>query len=333
MTRREAIERITARLTGLYDGREARNLARLLVAEREGISLSALLTDPGAELRAEESVKPEAPEGLDRASREKGASCEMGVSYGAWELGRLGADVERLAAGEPLQYVLGESEFYGRRFAVRRGVLIPRPETEELVDRIVRSVRGRAGEAGECEPPLRTPLAGRGLRILDVGTGSGCIAVSLALELPAAEVYAADISDEALETAAENCRRLGARVTLRRADALTDLAERFPERFDLIVSNPPYVPESDRGAMHPNVRDYEPALALFVPDDDPLRFYRAIAQAGRRMLRPGGSLWFEIYEHAAAQMAAMLETEGYAATEIYRDLFDKERMTCSRLER
>ena len=281
MTRRQAIERITARLTGLYDGREARNLARLLVCARESVTLSALLTDPGAELRTE----------------------------------RLDADLERLAAGEPLQYVLGESEFYGRRFAVREGVLIPRPETEELVDRIVRTEGGRP-----C-------------RILDVGTGSGCIAVSLALALPEAELYAADISDEALETAAENCRRLGARVTLRRADALTDLAERFPEGFDVIVSNPPYVPESDRAAMHPNVRDHEPALALFVPDDDPLRFYRAIARAGRRMLRPGGRLWFEIYEHAAARMAAMLAAEGYVATEIYRDLFDKERMTCSRLER
>lgn len=281
MTRREAIDRITARLTGLYDGREARNLARLLVCAREGVTLSALLTDPAAELRTE---------GLD-------------------------ADLERLAAGEPLQYVLGESEFYGRRFAVREGVLIPRPETEELVDRIVRTEGGRP-----C-------------RILDVGTGSGCIAVSLALELPEAELFAADISDVALETAAENCRRLGARVTLRRADALSDLAERFPERFDVIVSNPPYVPESDRAAMHPNVRDHEPALALFVPDDDPLRFYRAIARAGRRMLRPGGRLWFEIYEHAAAPMVAMLAAEGYAATEIYRDLFDKERMTCSRLEK
>lgn len=281
MTRREAIERITARLTGLYDGREARNLARLLVCAREGITLSALLTDPAAELRTES----------------------------------LDADLERLAAGEPLQYVLGESEFYGRRFAVREGVLIPRPETEELVDRIVRTEGGRP-----C-------------RILDVGTGSGCIAISLALELPEAELFAADISDAALETAAENCRRLGARVVLRRADALSDLAERFPEGFDVIVSNPPYVPESDRAAMHPNVRDHEPALALFVPDDDPLRFYRAIARAGRRMLRPGGRLWFEIYERAADRMAAMLAAEGYAATEIYRDLFDKERMTCSRLEK
>lgn len=278
MTRRETIDQITTRLTGLYDAREARSIARLLVCERARITQSALLTDPGAELTVE---------GLDR-------------------------DVERLAAGEPLQYLLGGSEFYGRRFTVREGVLIPRPETEELVDRIIRSEQG-------------TPC-----RILDVGTGSGCIAATLALELPEAELFAADIAEEALAVAGENFRRLGARVTLRRADALNDLPERFPEPFDVIVSNPPYVPESDRAAMHPNVRDHEPALALFVPDDDPLRFYRAIARAGRRMLRPGGRLWFEIYERAAAELATMLAGEGYTAIERYRDLFDKERMICCR---
>lgn len=278
MTRRETIDRITTRLTGLYDAREARSIARLLVCERAGITQSALLTDPGAELTVE---------GLDR-------------------------DVERLAAGEPLQYLLGGSEFYGRRFTVREGVLIPRPETEELADRIIRSEQG-----APC-------------RILDVGTGSGCIAATLALELPRAELFAADIAEEALAVAGENFRRLGARVTLRRADALKELPERFPEPFDVIVSNPPYVPESDRAAMHPNVRDHEPALALFVPDDDPLRFYRAIARAGRRMLRPGGRLWFEIYERAAAELAAMLAGEGYTAIERYRDLFDKERMICCR---
>lgn len=160
-----------------------------------------------------------------------------------------------------MQYVVGHTEFCGHRFAVREGVLIPRPETEELVDRILRSERGSR-------------------RMLDVGTGSGCIAASLALALPEAEVFAADISDEALAVAAENFRTLDARVTLRKADALNGLAEVFPERFDVIVSNPPYVPESDRAEMHPNVRDHEPALALFVPDDDRIRFYRAIAQAG-----------------------------------------------------
>ena len=106
----------------------------------------------------------------------------------------------------------------------------------------------------------------------------------------------------------------------------------FPERFDTIVSNPPYVPESDRAEMHPNVRDHEPAVALFVPDDDRIRFYRAIAQAGRRMLVPGGRLWFEIYEHAADEIVRMLEGEGYTDIAVHRDLFDKPRMICCRLK-
>lgn len=278
MTRRETVDRLTARLVPLYGEREARAIARSAVAELAGIPLSALLTDPGAELTVEGLAEAEA----------------------------------QLAAGKPLQYVVGHTEFYGRRFAVREGVLIPRPETEELVDRMVRSERGAR-------------------RLLDVGTGSGCIAASLALALPEAEFYAADISDAALTVAAENFQQLDAKVTLRKADALNGLETVFPERFDAIVSNPPYVPESDRAAMHPNVRDHEPALALFVPDGDRIRFYRAIAQAGRRMLAPGGRLWFEIYEHAADEVVRMLGGEGYTDTEVFRDLFDKPRMVCSRL--
>ena len=287
-TRRQAVDALAERLTGLYDAREARNIARLLVSERAGIPFSALLTDPEAELRIE---------GMEE-------------------------DIARLERGVPVQYVIGSAEFYGRRFTVREGVLIPRPETEELVDRIVRSERrGPGATVGEAPGAIR---------ILDVGTGSGCIAATLALEIPGAELFAAEIAEEALDVAEENFRRLGARVTLRRADALTNLAGQFPETFDVIVSNPPYVPASDRKAMHPNVRDHEPAVALFVPDDDPLCFYRAIARAGRRMLRPGGRLWFEIYEHAAEAMCEMLAGEGYTDTEVYRDLFDKMRMTCSR---
>lgn len=279
MTRREAIGRLAARLVPLYDPREARSIALAAAAGISGLTTTALLTDPGAELPAAE---------------------------------RLEAAAERLAAGEPLQYVLGEAGFCGRSFVVRPGVLIPRPETEELVAWVLRDeVRSR--------------------RLLDVGTGSGCIAVSLALGLPGAELFAADLSDEALAVAAENARRLGARVTLRRADALHRLADAFPERFDAIVSNPPYVPESDRAAMHPNVRDHEPGMALFVPDDDRILFYRAIARAGRRLLLPGGRLYFEIYEHAAEETAQMLRQEGYSAVELREDLNGKPRMICSRL--
>ena len=150
--------------------------------------------------------------------------------------------------------------------------------------------------------------------------------------MPGTEVFAADISDDALTVAAENFQQLGAAVTLRKADALNGLEEAFPERFDAIVSNPPYVPESDRAAMHPNVRDHEPDLALFVPDDDAIRFYRAIARAGRQMLTPGGRLWFEIYERAAAEIVRMLGAEGYTDTEVREDLFRKPRMVCTRLK-
>lgn len=278
MTRRGTIDTLAARLTGLYDAREARSIALAAIAELSGLTPSALLTDPEAELVVEGLAEAEA----------------------------------QLLAGRPLQYVVGHTEFYGHRFAVREGVLIPRPETEELVDRILRDERTAR-------------------RLLDVGTGSGCIAASLALGLPGAEVFAADISDDALAVAAENFRTLGANVTLRKADALGGLAEAFPEQFDVIVSNPPYVPESDRAAMHPNVRDHEPALALFVPDDDAIRFYRAIAQAGRQMLSKGGRLYFEIYERAAEEIVRMLGAEGYTDTEVRTDLFGKPRMVCSRM--
>ena len=275
-TRRDITARIEAALAPLYEPREARNIALAAVTELAQLPWSALLSDPDAEL--------EAP-WLDRV-------------------------VAELAAGRPLQYVTGTAEFLGRRFAVSEGVLIPRPETEELAAWIVRDER-------------------HARRLLDVGTGSGCIAATLALELPDAEVFAADISEKALATAAENCRTLGASVTLRRADALNDLAERFPEPFDAIVSNPPYVPASDRVTMHPNVRDYEPAEALFVPDDDILRFYRAIAQAGQTMLVPGGKLYFEIYHTAAEPLRRMLAREGYADIVVREDMNRKPRMVCS----
>lgn len=278
-TRRKILERIAARLGGLYDAREARSIALWAASDLSGVAPSAFVTDPDAPL----------------------------------EIPELESVLEALAAGCPVQYVTGRTEFLGRTFRVGAGVLIPRPETEELVQWIA-----------------RTEHAAR--RILDVGTGSGCIAATLALELPGAELYAADISERALEIAAENCRTLGARVTLRRADALADLADRFAERFDLIVSNPPYVPASDRASMHVNVRDYEPAEALFVPDDDPLLFYRAIARAGRRMLQPGGRLYFEIYAPQADALCDLLAAEGYTATEVREDLFGKQRMVCSRMK-
>lgn len=280
LTHRDLIARLQQALTPLYGEREARSIALLCAEEFTSKSLAALLTDPQGSVE---------------------------ISVTTWE-----AALQRLSSGFPVQYFLGSTEFFGHRFAVRPGVLIPRPETEELVDWILRA-----------EPLART--------ILDVGTGSGCIAASLALGLPEAAVFAADISDEALTIASENCRTLGARVTLRKADALNDLEQVFPERFEVIVSNPPYVPERDREAMHTNVREHEPALALFVPDNDPIRFYRAIARSAKTMLRPGGKLYFEIYEHAADPIVQMLSVHGFTHTEVRSDLHGKPRMICSRL--
>lgn len=275
-TRKDVIRRIAAPLEAVYGVREARAVALVAATELSGLDRNAFLADPDAELELE---------GLDEA-------------------------VARLRRGEPVQYVTGGTEFYGRRFGVEPGVLIPRPETEELVDWIVRREGGR-------------PCA-----LLDVGTGSGCIAASLALELPEAEVFAVDVSDDALRVARENFVRLGARVALRRGDALGALGAAVPEPLDVIVSNPPYVPLSDLSEMDRNVKDFEPHVALFVPDNDPLVFYRAIARAGRTMLRAGGRLYFEIYHLYADAMTRMLRDEGYAGIEVREDLFGKPRMIC-----
>lgn len=189
---------------------------------------------------------------------------------------RLAAIMARLQAAEPVQYVLGEAEFCGRLFKVGPGVLIPRPETEELC-------RWIAGSASSTRP------AGQ---VLDLCSGSGCIGITLALDLAGAEVTAWDISVEALETASLNAARLGAQVSVARRDVLA-LPSDSPQ-WDLMVSNPPYVCDSERGGMDRNVLDYEPECALFVPDGDPLRFYHAIFAYARQALKAGGWLYFEI---------------------------------------
>ncbi len=215
---------------------------------------------------------------------------------------------ERLSAGEPLQYVLGEAEFCGRSFRVAPGVLIPRPETEELVALVEQSVSGRS-------------------RILDAGTGSGCIAVSLALALPEAEVQAWDISPEALSLAQGNAERWGAAVDFRLCDMLTATPD---ERFDVVVSNPPYVCERERLDMTPQVLEHEPGLALFVPDDDPLRFYRALVGLSVRCLNSGGLLAVEINEAYSAETADLFSHSGLTEVQMLFDGFGKPRFVLGR---
>lgn len=223
-------------------------------------------------------------------------------------LRRLQAAMERLQAAEPVQYVLGSATFCRRRFAVRPGVLIPRPETEWLVERIK--------HLAEQEPDKRPD-------VLDIGTGSGCIAVSAALEAPGARVEAWDISSEALAIAAENAKALGASVQFRLCDALNAPHE---ERCrDIIVSNPPYICRREQAEMSDNVLRHEPHLALFVPDSDPLLFYRAIASYALRALRPGGTLLFECNTLYAADTARLLLAQGFAAATAHDDCFGKPR--------
>lgn len=215
----------------------------------------------------------------------------------------------RLQENTPLQYITGYAAFCGRRFEVSDAVLIPRPETEELVAAALES----------------TPR-----RLLDVGTGSGCIAISLALALPRSSVEAWDLSADALEVARRNARRLGAEVRFEMCDVKA--APAAGRRFDLIVSNPPYICEKERADMERRVSDYEPHMALFVPDNDPLRFYRALACLGRNRLERGGRLVVEVNSAYGRETAALFKAEGYRDISLRKDLWGKDRIVSAFLE-
>lgn len=215
--------------------------------------------------------------------------------------------VKQIADGKPVQYAVGHARFMGNDYLVNESVLIPRPETAALVDAVVDRYSGQSD-----------------LRILDIGTGSGCIAVSLAKALPFAQVTAVDISDRALDVAAENARRLGAKVDFRKMDILTAEAPAEP-CCDIVVSNPPYIMEKEKAQMDSRVTDYEPASALFVPDNDPLMFYRAIGRYAIKALVPKGRLFFEINALMASQTVELLRAVGFDDVESARDYRGLER--------
>ena len=209
--------------------------------------------------------------------------------------------VRRFVCGEPLQYLIGRARFYGLDFKVTPAVLIPRPETAGLVDEIVADADDRSD-----------------LRVLDCGTGSGCIAIALARNLRFPTVDAIDISDDALAVARENAADMGVNVNFMHADMLAMKAPSAPV-YDIIVSNPPYICDKERGDMDSRVLDYEPAKALFVSDDDPLRFYRAVAAYAVKALKPSGRLYFEINPLYVSQLRAMLGGAGFDDVTITRD--------------
>ena len=317
MTYRELCQR----LASVYDMDEARAVVRLLLGERFGLSMADILCDKVTELSAD-----------DRTELEK--------------------MMHRLENGEPVQYVLGYATFCGRRFRVSPDVLIPRPETEELCQWLISGVqefgssgvqdgeeRGTRNEDAPSHPRTPTPS------ILDIGTGSGCIAVTLAAEWPEAQVSAWDISEKALKIARENAERNGANVDFEQVDILNsfniqpstlNIQHPTPNTqhptFNILISNPPYVCESEKAAMERNVLQHEPHLALFVPDDDPLRFYRAIAEFARHALKPNGWLFFEINPAYADDIVQMLQEMQFEQVTLKTDSFGKKRFLRTKIK-
>ena len=274
-TRRDVYNELCEAARGLYGEDEARQIARM-VLESRGVAYNRLIVEPNEELQID-------------------------------DLERIVADIRRW---RPVQHIIGVADFADMELEVTPDVLIPRPETEELV----------AWVAADATP---------GACIVDVCTGSGCIALALARMVPDSRVWAIDLSPEALAVARRNATRYAPEVRFIEADALGDFAAAVGESVDVVVSNPPYIPTSDRVSMRPNVLDYEPRMALFVADDDPLLFYRAIARTSRRMLRDGGRLYFEIYELFSLDVMAMLEREGYRNAVVREDFRGKKRMVCA----
>jgi release factor glutamine methyltransferase len=261
-------------LSGEYPAEEIGSFFNILTSEFLGLSRLDLALDPHRELDPEDEEK-------------------------------LRAAFERLKQHEPVQYITGKTEFFGLPFIVNENVLIPRPETEELVQWIIEETSSEE------------------IRILDIGTGSGCIAISLAKNLPNAKVSALDLSEEALKVARENAGINNVQIEFLQEDILA--ADSLPEKYDIIVSNPPYVRELEKQEMHGNVLKYEPALALFVKDEDPLLFYRQIAALAKENLAPGGKLYFEINQYLGKETVALLQEKNFQST-LKKDIFGAERM-------
>ena len=282
------------RLAQRYDEGEAKAIARMTYEVRYGLTLSDLCLGKDTQLSADNQAE-------------------------------LQEIAKRLLQGEPIQYVLGQADFCGRTFMVNEHVLIPRPETEELCRWIISEVRGEKQEVrGER-------IEARDYSALDVGTGSGCIAITLAAEMPGAEVTAWDISEEALAVARENAKRTDVHVSFEQVDVLNiPHFSSLISHFSLIISNPPYICNKERVTKEANVLEHEPHTALFVPDDDPLLFYRAIALYGQTALKDGGWLYYEINPLYAQEMYDMLCAMRFCRIEIKEDQYGKQRMMRAR---
>jgi len=258
------------------------------------------------------------------------------------------SDLETLANGTPIQYVAGKTTFCDLQLSVNPSVLIPRPETEELVALIAEEQKSRRAEEQKSRTVALIPLLlkggvpeGRGglkkaplvaeeqaIKILDIGTGSGAIAIALARKFENAVVWATDISEKALEIAAKNAAACQVEITFLHHNILNDSESLLTENVDIIVSNPPYIPESEKGKLHKNVVEFEPEGALFVPDENPLLYYDAVAKVAKKILREGGVLYFETYEKYHVELSAMLAKLDFKEIKLLNDLSGKPRFVC-----
>ncbi|SCW49692.1 peptide chain release factor N(5)-glutamine methyltransferase [Mucilaginibacter sp. NFR10] len=283
ITIKDVFEDYRQQINGIYDTKETEAVTLLVVAEVTGLSRASIKAFPEKELTE------------DQAAQIKNILTE-------------------LKTGKPIQYIFGIAEFYGLPFKVNSFVLIPRPETEELVEWILFG-------AGE-----RRKAKGERFSVLDIGTGSGCIAISLKKNLADADVSAIDISKGALETAKENALLNEVEVNFILADILNIGPGKEEAQYDIIVSNPPYVTLDDKKQMHSNVTDFEPHTALFVPEHDPLIFYRAIADFALSNLIAGGLLFFEINENLGNETVELLAGKGFKNIELRKDMSGRDRM-------
>ena len=279
MTIHEARRQLIEKIAGLYDSNEAANIADLVIEHVTGLDRKGRIGDGNNSLSASQSDQ------LQKA-------------------------IARLSTHEPVQYVLNESWFCGLKFYVDKNVLIPRPETEELVEWIISN--------------LKFPL--RKLKIFDIGSGSGCISITLKRKIRKADVWSCDISDAALMVARRNASSLGADVNFLLLDFLQGSERNGLPVFDIIVSNPPYIPQKDKIKMHSNVVDHEPHTALFVPDNDPLVFYKAIATFGKTSMAATGHIFLEVHEDYSVAVKEVFLSAGYLSVEIKKDMQGKERM-------
>jgi release factor glutamine methyltransferase len=289
----EAEQYLKEQLKEVYEEQEAATIASIAVEYITGFSKTERVTKKLEQLSASQSVQ------IQKA-------------------------LKRLKTGEPIQYIMNKSWFYGMELYVDKNVLIPRPETEELVQWVINDVKA-SGKSVFIKGPTEADKTTE-LKILDIGTGSGCIALALKKTMPKAEVWGCDVSEEALNVARRNGSTLDIRVDFQGLNFLDGAQQKLLPTVDIIVSNPPYVPLKDKEEMHANVVDHEPHTALFVSNNDPLIFYKALAEFGKKRLYDTGSIYMEIHENLGHEVVDLFNASSYISIELKKDMQGKNRM-------